>query len=159
MSEYFPTVRKPFIKSVIDQARREIGRNVTVFTPTLSACPLCVASGYYDAVGDSTYYTVCPTCNGQYWLHTTDETEILARVHWVGNEAISATPGGKYFVGDAQVTVDPMYYDVFRAANNEAGKVVVDGQDMQIMQIRPMGAPEINRYRIVLRGMGNRPNV
>jgi hypothetical protein len=154
----FPTVRKSFIKDVIDRARQEIGRDVTVHTPISSACPLCVASGYYDLVGDTSFYTVCPTCQGRYWLNTTQETEVLARVHWVGNEAINATPGGKYFVGDAQVTVDPSYYNLFKSAQNEAGKVVVDGQDMQIMQIRPMGAPEINRYRIVLRGMGNRPN-
>lgn len=152
-----PTVQKAFIKSVIDRAREEIGRDVTVYSPTSSACPRCTASGYYDPIGDTTFYSVCPVCSGQYWLHTTTQTDVLARVHWVGNEAISATPGGKYFVGDAHITVDPSKYSIFRAAQNESGKVLVDGQDMQIMQIRPMGAPEINRYRIVLRGMGSRP--
>lgn len=70
-----------------------------------------------------------------------------------------ATPGGKYFLGDAQITVDPCHTEVFQSAQNDAGKVVVDKQDMQIMRINPMGAPEINRVRIVLKGMGGRREV
>jgi hypothetical protein len=87
-----------------------------------------------------------------------DSEEINARIHWVSNEGITATPGGKYFLGDAQITVDPEYTGLLRSAQNDAGKVVVDGQDFQIMRINPMGTPTVNRVRAVLRGMGGRPS-
>ena len=150
-------VNADFIKSQIDLVRQAIGRNVTVYYPKSSACLDCVASGYYDPSTDTSFNIVCPQCNGAYWLASVDSQEVLARIHWVGNEKVTATPGGKYYLGDAQITVDPSYHDLFKDAQNDAGKVVVDGQDMQILQINPMGAPTINRIRIVLRGMGGRP--
>lgn len=152
-----PGVNVPFVKAQIDAVRRKIGRNVTVYTPNSAACLECTASGYYDPMSDTSWNTTCPQCNGAFWLANIQSTEILARVHWVSNEGIQATPGGKYFLGDAQITVDPCHLELLESAQNEMGKVVVDGQDMQIIRINPMGAPEINRVRAILRGMGGRP--
>ena len=151
-------VNAEFIKAQIDSVRDSIGRNITVFYPKQSTCLSCVASGYYDPVSDSSWNIVCPQCSGSFWLNSVDSQEILARIHWVSNEAINSTPGGKYFVGDVQVTIDPSYTDLIRSAQNDAGKVVVDGQDCQIMRINPMGTPSINRVRVVLRTMGGRPS-
>lgn len=148
-----------YIKTQIDATRDVIGRDIDVYTKHLSACPLCTASGYYDPVGDISFYTVCPVCSGTFWLNVPTKTPVLARVHWVGNEAITATPGGKYFMGDAQATIDPSYHSLFVSAQNEGGKVVIDGQEMDIVQIRPMGVATINRYRIILKGTGNRPSI
>lgn len=67
------------------------------------------------------------------------------------------TPGGKFFVGDAYAVVAPEYHSLLVQAQNPGGKVVIDGQDMQIMRINPEGVPEINRYKLILRGMGSRP--
>lgn len=145
------------LKAQIDSVRETIGRIVEIYTPSNTACVLCVASGYYDPVSDTSYYITCPVCAGSYWRESVTATEVLARIHWVSNEAITATPGGKYFLGDAQITVDPSYRTLLESAQNEAGKVVVDGQAMQIIRINPMGAPEINRVRAILKGMGNRP--
>lgn len=152
-----PGIDPDFLKSEIDSMRETIGRNVTIYTPAHEACVLCVASGYYDPVTDTSYYVVCPICSGAYWLATQTATEVLARVHWVSNEAITATPGGKFFLGDAHITVDPSYKTLLESAQNESGKILVDGQEMQIIRINPMGAPEINRVRAVLKGMGRRP--
>lgn len=152
-----PGVDKSYVKSQIDQAREQLGRTVAVHTPRRDGCSICVASGYYDAAHDNSYFVKCPQCKGTYWLNTTDVTEVLARVHWVQDEAITATPGGKYFLGDAQLTVDIKYRNIFEAAQVDSGKIVVDSHDMQVLRISPMGAPEINRYRIILRGMGDRP--
>lgn len=151
-------ISKSFIKAQIDSVREAIGRTVFIYTPGTDACTICVASGYYDPVSDHSWYVTCPQCSGNYWLPTTHVTEVLARVHWVGNEAITATPGGKYYLGDASITVDPSYTDLLESAQNDAGKVVVDNQDMQITKINPLGAPEINRVRAILKGMGNRPD-
>lgn len=152
------SVNKGYVKAAIDSVRGAIGRTITVYTPKQSACLECVASGYYDVLSDTSWNITCPQCNGAYWISSTDATEIPARVHWVTNEGIQATPGGKYFVGDAWATIDPCYIELARAAQNEAGRVDIDGQKMQIDKILPMGAPEINRVRLILKGMGGRPN-
>ena len=153
-----PKVNPAFIKAQIDSARDSIGRNITVYTPKTTACVECVASGYYDPVSDTSFNVVCPTCGGLFWQNEMDSTEVLARVHWVSNEAIQVTPGGKFFLGEAQVTVDPSYLSLLEAAQSDSGKVVVDGQDMAITKINPLGAPEVNRVRAILRGMGGRPD-
>jgi len=150
-------INKEAIKRIIDNVRDEIGHNVTFYTEGLTACSLCVASGYYDPVGDTTYYTVCPICNGSYWINSAIATEVLARVHWVNDEAITATPGGKYYIGEATLTIEPMYLDLAEACEKESGRIVVDGHNMAITKIIPMGAPGINRYRVILKNMGDRP--
>lgn len=151
-------VSAKFIKQQIDLVRDWIGRNIDVYTPTHSACTLCTPSGYYDSLNDTTFYSTCPVCQGHYWLDTTTKTTVLARVHWTGDEAITATPGGKYYVGDAWVVVDPSYRHLMEAAQSEAGKVTVDGNEMQIVKINPWGVPEQNRLRVVLKNMGERPS-
>lgn len=151
-------VSSGMIKNQIDAVRGAIGRTISVYSPKTTECLECVASGYYDPMTDSSWNIMCPQCNGTFWLAKVDKTDINARVHWVSNEGITATPGGKYFLGDAHITVDPCHTELLESAQNDAGKVVVDGQDMQIVRINPMGAPTINRVRAVLRGMGARPN-
>lgn len=150
-------VNREWIKRQIDSARVSIGRNVSFYTTERTACTLCTPSGYYNSHTDSTLYFNCPVCSGAYWLLAETEHIILARVHWTNDEALDTTPGGKYFVGDATVTVDPAYRTIAEAAQNEDGKVVVDGHDMQIIKIIPLGAPDPNRYRVVLKGQGERP--
>lgn len=150
-------VNREWIKKQIDSARVSIGRDVTFYTTTQTSCYLCVASGYYDPVNDTSYYIVCPVCKGNYWLETVSPNVVLARVHWVNDEAIRATPGGKYFTGEATVTIDKDYLSLAQQCQSESGKVVVDDHDMQITKIIPFGAPDITRYRVILRNMGDRP--
>ncbi len=152
-----PGVNKDFIKAQIDAVRDQIGRDVTVYYPSEEACSICVASGYLDTIHNTSWYTHCPECGGKYWRRYTKSEDILARVHWVSNEGITATPGGKYFLGDAQITVDPCHLELLESAQSEQGKVVIDGQDMSIVRINPLGAPEINRVRAILKGHGGRP--
>lgn len=152
-----PGVSSAYVKAQIDAVRRAIGRNVTVYYSAEQACSICVASGYLDPISNTSWYTTCPECHGSYWLDATTEEEILARIHWVSNEGITATPGGKYFMGDAQITVDPCYHESLQRAQSERGGVIVDGQDFQVLRINPMGAPTVNRVRGVLRVKGERP--
>lgn len=150
-------VNREWIKRQIDSARVSIGRDVSFFTPSHTVCPLCTASGFYNAALDTTFYYNCPVCSGTYHIASLEETVVLARVHWTNDEAIDTTPGGKFFVGDATVTVDPSYRTLLEDTQVEDGKVVVDGHDMQIIKIIPLGAPEPNRYRAVLKNQGERP--
>jgi hypothetical protein len=151
------SVNPAYLKRLIDEVRNDIGRDVTFYTESLAACYLCAASGYYDTLGDISFYTTCPVCAGVYWLNSPLAHEILARVHWVNDEAITATPGGKYFLGEASLHIEPKYLSIAEDCQKATGKVNVDGHDMQISKIVPLGAPTINRYRVILKNMGDRP--
>jgi hypothetical protein len=150
-------IDREYIKASIDAVREAIGRDVTFYAPKTEACPLCVASGYYDSVGDTTYYYTCPVCDGAYYLATFTETDVLARVHWTSDEGITATPGGKYFAGDAQIHIEDKWLAVAEASQVDGGKVIVDGHKMTITKIIPTGEAGINRYRIILSNTGERP--
>ena len=132
-----------YIKSRIDTAREVIGRNIIFYTPKVSVD--YIASGYYNPLTDTSYIT------------TYDTTTVLARVHWAGDERITATPGGKYFIGECTLGVDPQYHGLAQKAQ-KGGKVIVDGRDMEIIRIDPMGVPEINRYKLVCSSFGKKPN-
>lgn len=151
-------VNREWLKRQIDSARVSIGRDVTFYTTDRTTCSLCTLSGYYNATTDSTVYFGCPVCAGNYYFMTISGHTILARVHWTNDEAVTATPGGKYFMGDATVTVDPSYRLLAEQTQSETGRVEVDGHDMQITKIIPLGAPEPNRYRVVLKNTGERPS-
>src|ERR1035437_3896482 len=129
-----------FIKSKIDYVREQVGREVIFYTPNT---PL--VNTYVNPVTDTSFN------------QTTTANVILARIHWTNDEQITATPGGKYFVGDCQIHIDPMYQSIAEVAQAEGGKVVVDGHDMSITKIIPVGASSINRIRIILVSMGARP--
>lgn len=150
-------VNREWIKRQIDSARISIGRDVTFYTTDKAACSLCLASGFYNSLADTTFYFNCPVCSGNYWIPTVSGHVVLARVHWTNDEAVTASPGGKYFLGDATVTVDPSYRTLAEETQSLDGKVVVDNHDMQIIKIIPLGAPEPNRYRVVLKNSGERP--
>jgi hypothetical protein len=151
-----PSVDIENIRNQIDAAREQIGRNVIVYIPSLTECTLCIASGYYDSLSDRSIFFTCPECKGSFWKKGYSENIILARVHWTSNEAIGVTPGGKYFSGEAYIHVQPEYHSLLQEAQ-DGGKVSVDGQDMAILRINPEGAPEVNRYKIILKGVGERP--
>lgn len=142
-----------FIKEQIDTLRERIGREVTVYTATLSACSLCSASGYLDPIKNQSFFFTCPVCKGAYWIKGEEANVIIARVHWIGDEAIGVTPAGKYYVGDATFHCDPEYRPILEKAQSE-GRVLVDDVSMQIQRIDPLGALTINRLRVVLRRDG-----
>lgn len=152
----FPGVDIDIVREKIDAAREQIGRNVIIKIPALTECSICVVSGYYDTISDKSIFFTCPECAGAYWKKGFTDNIVLARVHWTSNEGITATPGGKYFSGDAYMHVVPEYHQLLQEAQ-EGGKVVVDGQEMSILRINPEGAPVTNRYKVILRGVGDRP--
>jgi hypothetical protein len=145
-----------YIKEQIDTVRDEIGRDVSIYVPIRSACVRCTVSGFYDTISDHSIFFTCPECKGTFWKNGLEETTILARVHWTANEAINVTAGGKYYSGDAYIHVDPSYHTLLQTCAS-GGKVVVDGQDMTIIKINPVGAPKINRYRAILKSSGSTP--
>jgi len=135
-----------FIKSRIDNVRTEIGRYVTFYTPVAGQDTDFVASGFYNPLTYTGFQTVL------------EETEVLARIHWSGDERITATPGGKYYVGDCTLKVDPSYHDLAqRCMNANEGKVKVDEKFVTITAIDPVGAPTVNRLRIVCKSVGTKP--
>ena len=144
------------IKKDIDSLRKDIGREISVYTPTRNACSICSAGGYYDSFTDKSTYIKCPECKGAYWRSDFKENKILARVHWTTNEAMNMTPGGRFYTGDAYAVIDPQYHSVVQIAQPD-GYVIVDGQKMTILRINPEGVAPINRYKLILKGAGGRP--
>lgn len=151
-----PNIDTDFIRDQIDSVREEIGRDVSILVPAKSACVRCTVSGFYDALIDKSTFFTCPECKGSFWKNGFSETVVLARVHWTDNEAIGVTPGGKYYSGDAYMHVVPEHHKLLQDAQN-GGRVVVDEQEMSIIKINPEGAPVINRYKAILKGIGNQP--
>lgn len=149
-------IDKDYIKAQIDSARDYLGRYVTVNARGSVPCIQCTVSGYFDSLSGHSFFINCPECNGMFFKDVFVATEVLARIHWTDREAITATPGGKYYVGDATLGVDPSYQVLMESAQTD-GNIVVDGQTMLISKINPVGAPTINRLRIILKGGGDRP--
>lgn len=145
------------IKHDIDTLRESIGRDVTFYVNSHSPCSLCLASGYYDSSTDTSFYTTCPICSGLFYTANASTTIVNARIRWTSDEAITATPAGKYYAGDAQIHIDPMYLVLAQSAQSDRGKVVVDGHNMKISKIIPLGTIETNRLRLVLVNSGERP--
>jgi hypothetical protein len=145
------------IKHDIDTLRADIGRDVYFYTTNSAACSLCSASGYYDTISGNSYYTTCPICSGSYYTNSSTVTVVNARVRWTNDEAITATPAGKYYAGDASIHIDPKYLVLAESAQSETGKIVVDGHDMQIKKIIQIGTIKVNRLRLILINSGERP--
>ena len=146
-----------FLRAQIDAVRNAIGRNVTFYIPSGVPCSLCSASGYLDTYNGISYYTTCPICAGSYYINSAQAHIILARVRFTNDEAIVATPGGKYFTGDATVTIAPEYLNIAQQTQVEGGEVLVDNHKMEIVKIIPLGTIQTNRLRVVLKNMGGRP--
>lgn len=144
------------IKRDIDNLRGDIGREILVYTPTRNPCSICTTGDYYDPINDKSVYIKCPECKGEFWRNDFKENKVLARVHWTTNEAMNMTPGGKYYTGDAYAHIDPEYHSIVQAAQSE-GYVIMDGQRLTITKISPEGVTAINRYKLILKGAGNRP--
>lgn len=147
-------VNKDYIKQKVDAVREQIGRTVVVNTPAVTGCSICVPSGYLDTFSNTSTYIKCPVCRGSYWVETMEQTTLLARVHWVADEGMGVTPGGKFFVGEASMHVDPSYHSLMQETQAK-GFITIDGQEMQIVRIDPRGL-DINRLRIVLRSRGTK---
>ena len=147
------------MKRQIDGAREAIGRTISMFVTEHTACTLCSASGYLDTYNNVSTYVTCPVCKGAYWLDIPVANEVLARVHWITDEAVTATPGGKYYLGDATATVDESYLELAMQCQSESGTVVVDGRTLTITKIQPVGAFDVTRYRLILTNTGGRPQV
>jgi hypothetical protein len=129
-----------YIQSLIDEVREDIGRIVTFYVPN----PQPTYTDLYNPITDTRSKVT-------YTTH-----EILARVHWTSDEAITASPGGKYYIGQCYIHINPDYLEIAKSTQVDGGKVVVDGNDMTISKIIPQGVITINRYRLILEAFGDK---
>lgn len=150
-------VDSALIRETISQFRQQIGRMVTFAVPDKTQCPVCISGGFIDTNTGNSWNFNCPTCKGSGWVNTMKETQVLARIHWTHDEALSITPGGKYFVGDCRFHIDPDDYPTATAAHTEDGRVYVDGHEMTITKILPEGTPTINRVMVICANAGSKP--
>jgi len=134
-----------------------IQRIIYLYTTSKSACPTCLAATDYDSVNDCSFNPKCAICKGAYWVLTEVANAVPARIRWTNDQNITATPGGKYYVGDATAKIGLKYYDLAMSCQTFTGHVLVDGHDMTISKIVPVGTPIITQYHLVLKNMGNSP--
>ena len=128
-----------------------LARDIYIYTTTKVACSLCTTSGSYDSIKDASYKVTCAECRGKFWVPTNVANVVPARVHWTNDEMVQATPGGKYYVGDATAKIGSEYHDLATECLTKEGRVVIDGQDMSITKIVPLGAFEAHQYRLILK--------
>jgi hypothetical protein len=145
-----------WIKQVETVKLGEISRDITLYTNSKAACPVCSEANDYDATADASYNIVCAVCKGAYWVITQVANLVPARVHWTNDEFVTATPGGKYYVGEVHAKIDAAYLSLAQACQSFDSRVTVDGQEMTISRIVPLGTIEILQYQLILKGAGSK---
>lgn len=146
-----------YVKQRIDTVRERMERLTYFYTNERSACPICVTiSGAYDPINDVSFRVTCSGCLGAYWNLTPTANEVYGRVHWTDDEAVTATPGGKYYLGDAYIAINISDLALAERCQSFDGRVSVDDKYMTISRIDPLGALGTNRYKVILKSEGSR---
>ncbi len=111
----------------------------------VSGCYVCSL----DPITDTSTDSFCPLCSGVYWLKTISGINLNAHVTWANSESKNWYSAGQQFDGDCSVKViyNVSNYGIILNSNG----VVVDDRDMQIMKVKLLGAPTVNRITLSLK--------
>jgi hypothetical protein len=138
----FPSGTREQIEFMIEQDGRPVSfYNVT----TLSGCSDCSL----DPIANTSTDSFCPTCSGNYWIPTYSGWEVTAHVTWGKVDEKAWMTGGLIDNGDC--TVKFMHTQEREDLVNDAEYVVVDGREMDVVNVIPRGVPEINRIIVKLK--------
>lgn len=133
-------------KSIIDDIRGTIGRNITINVSVEGdPCPACELNPVTNTSVDS----FCTTCSGLYWINTTSGYTISGHVRWLSAGEPMYTPGGIIDVGDCIVTVEYTETNLTNVENSD--HFIVDDKDLYLEEYVLRGVPDINRIRIILK--------
>jgi hypothetical protein len=131
-------------KSIIDEIRGAIGRDVTFNKAVETICP----SGHgVDPITGDSIDPFCTICSGVGTIITYSGTTVPAHIthdpsstHW--------TPGGTLPMGDCRIQIE--FTDSNLTVVEEAEHVLVDDLKYKIHKVTRRGVPEINRLLIDL---------
>lgn len=136
MAITFPTNTK----TIIDEIRGAIGRNVDFYVTTSSyTCQTCSLDPTTGTSTDS----FCMTCSGLYYIPMLYSTTISGHITWGKSDKLNWVTGGQFFEGDCRLQIE--YSDINLDLVNGAKYVVVDGKRLTIDTITLRGAQELNR--------------
>jgi hypothetical protein len=129
-------------KEIIEEIIGQIGREVEFVQVTYSSCPACML----DPITNTSTNSFCDVCSGLYWIPLFSGVTISAHVTWKPSDILQWESGGQMFTGDCLVKV--MYTDGNYQIVNEAKYLVVDGKELNVINITLLGVPSINRILI-----------
>lgn len=130
-------------REVINEIRKVIGREVTFYTETSSACPAC--SGVDEYTGYS-LNPFCIVCSGTGLIKTVSGVDILAHVSWGTSEDERITRGGVYEFGNCTIQIE--YTEENKNLVNNAAYIIVDGKKVIKRDVIYRGVPTLNRIII-----------
>jgi hypothetical protein len=142
MLPQFPLTTRDTIEEIISQ----IGRDIDFYTVvSVSGCPDCNLNQLTDTSTDS----FCETCSGVYWIPTYSGSTMEAHITWGQLDDKSWQTGG--MIDNGECTVKVMHDADREEIVNNTEYVVVDGREMDVVNIILRGAPEINRILVKLK--------
>lgn len=126
-------------KSVIDEIRNAIGRNVIFYTEVLEDCPICAI----NPVTNESTNPFCTTCSGVGYIITYSGTTMLAHITWNPSETLQWVEGGQWKGYDCRIQIE--YTITNKSIVSGADNVEVDGVKLRIANKSPRGVQSLNR--------------
>jgi len=147
-------IKFPSTKVIKDEIRSAIGQTVTfVLEGDPTACPVCSGANLYDGVNESSLNPYCPTCEGRYWLDSSDVLSgVVAHVRWRRQDEPDYTVGGEIPEGDCTITIN--INDLSEANIAKIKEVRADSRRLQVYRTIYRGVPSRDRIRFVCKEWG-----
>lgn len=131
-------------RSIINEIRDVIGRDVICYTEVRQLCPVCSI----DPVADESTDPFCSTCSGIGYLVSYSGNTINAHITWAPSEMLAWTAGGQYFDGDCRIQIE--YTNNNLTVIDGVDHIIVDGKKCIVRKKMPRGVQEINRLLVDL---------
>jgi hypothetical protein len=131
-------------KSVIDQIRLAVGRDIEFYTEHKTVCSGCGI----DPITNTSINPFCGICGGIGYVISGEITPVLAHITQGNSDQLGWSAGGQYWQGDARVQIE-------KTPQNEAliascKYLVVDTKKMSIKSKIFRGTPTLNRILLDL---------
>jgi hypothetical protein len=126
-------------KTIIDEIRYVIGRDVDFYIPTLSGCNVC----NLDPVTNVSTDSFCLVCSGEYWTKTYSIVTLSGHITWAPGDIMQWYPGGKVYDGDCRIQIE--YTPENNTTVDEADYVVADNKELEIKRKTLRGFKPLNR--------------
>lgn len=140
MTIYWPSDTK----TIIDDIRGAIGREVTFQVRTVSGCSLCTL----DPISNESTNSFCPSCSGLYWIPVYSGADILAHITWGQSDEMNWKSGGQIYEGDCRIQIE--YTPENITIVDTSDYVEVDGKKMDIRKKILRGVQALNRILLDL---------
>ena len=142
------------VRDVLSGILTAVGREFQIiFKSSGTPCSICLSSGYYDPVTDSSINSFCPSCYGLYYINASSGISISGHIRWINSETSRWYPGGQIPDGDCIITV--AYSNEIRSYLERSKYFIVDDKNLSLKGYTPKGAKVPNRIIITLVQEGN----